>query len=271
MYQITEVIMERLFLFLAVSLLFVSNVFAEVKGKDVTYEANGTTLKGFLAYDDSSTEKRPGVIVVHEWWGQNEYARSRATQLAELGYIALAVDMYGDGKTADHPEDATKFMNEAFSNMELFKKKFEAGLQLLKSQEQTNPEKIAAIGYCFGGATVLGMARAGVDLDGVVSFHGMLATETPAQKGNVKASILVFHGGSDPFVPKEQADAFKKEMTDAEVDFKFVEFEGVQHSFTNPGATEVGKKFGKPFVYNEDADKKSWAEMQVFLKSVFSE
>ena len=178
--------------------------------------------------------------------------------------------MYGEGKTTDHPDNATKFMNEAFSNMDLFGKKFNAGLELLKSQEQTNPEKIAAIGYCFGGATVLGMARAGVDLAGVVSFHGILATETPAQKGNVKASILVFHGGSDPFAPKETADAFKKEMTDAEADFKFVEFEGVQHSFTNPGATEVGTKYELPLVYNEDADKKSWAQMQEFLKTIFS-
>lgn len=262
--------MERLLLFLAVSLLFVSNVFAEVKSKEVTYNANGTTLKGFLAYDASSKEKRPGVIVVHEWWGHNEYARTRAKMLAELGYVALAVDMYGDGKTADHPDNAAKFMNEAFSDMALFKKKFEAGLALLKSQPQTDPEKMAAIGYCFGGATVLGMARAGVDLDGVVSFHGMLATETPAQKGSVKASILAFHGGNDPFVPKEQADAFKKEMTDAEVDFTFVEFEGVQHSFTNPGSTEVGKKYELPLVYNEDADKKSWAQMIEFLQTIFS-
>ncbi len=262
--------MERLILFLAVSLLFASSVLAEIKTQDVTYNANGTSLKGFIAYDDSAGEKRPGVIVVHEWWGHNEYARTRAKMLAELGYVALAVDMYGDGKTADHPDDAGKFMNEALANGELFKKKFEAGLALLKSQKQTDPEKVAAIGYCFGGATVLGMARAGVDLDGVVSFHGILATETPAQKGAVKASVLVFHGANDPFVPQEQADAIKKEMADAGVDFTFVEFEGVQHSFTNPGATEVGKKFELPLVYNEDADKKSWAQMQEFFKKIFS-
>ncbi|NIP38555.1 MAG: dienelactone hydrolase family protein [Candidatus Dadabacteria bacterium] len=262
--------MERLILFLAVSLLFVSNAFAEVKTQELTYKADDTALKGFLAYDDSIKEKRPGVIVVHEWWGHNEYARTRAKMLAELGYVALAVDMYGDGKTADHPDDAKKFMNEALANGELFKKKFEAGLALLNSQPQTDPEKTAAIGYCFGGATVLAMARAGVDLDGVVSFHGILATETPAQKGAVKAKVLAFHGADDPFVPKEQADAFRKEMNNAEVDYTFVVFPGIQHSFTNPGATEVGKKFELPLVYDKEADESSWKQTQEFLEKIFS-
>ncbi|MEE9238950.1 MAG: dienelactone hydrolase family protein [Thermodesulfobacteriota bacterium] len=262
----------RKFLFVfTLTFLFASSLVAEIKTQDVNYSANGTSLKGYLVYDDSIEGKRPGVIIVHEWWGHNDYARKRAEMIAELGYVALAVDMYGDGKTADHPDDAKKFMTEAFSNMELFSKKFNAGVDLLKKQPQTDPEHIAAIGYCFGGATVLGMARAGVDLDGVVSFHGMLATETPAQKGVVKAKVLAFHGGDDPFVPQEQADAFKKEMTDAGVDFQFIVFPGVKHSFTNPGATVVGEKFELPLVYNEDADKKSWAQMQVFLKTVFSE
>lgn len=263
--------MERLFMFLALSLLLVSSVFAEVKTQELDYKAGDVNLKGFLAYDDSVEGKKPGVIVVHEWWGHNEYARNRAKMLAELGYVALAVDMYGDGKTAEHPDDAAKFMNEAFANAELFKQKFDAGLELLKSQPQTDPEKTAAIGYCFGGATVLGMARTGVNLKGVVSFHGILATENPAQKGNVKAKLLVFNGANDPFVPRETVDAFKKEMADAEADLTFVEFEGVQHSFTNPGATEVGKKYELPLVYDEQADQKSWAQMQEFFKKIFAE
>lgn len=255
---------------LAVSLMLVTGALAEIKIQELSYKADDTTLKGFLAYDDSIKEKKPGVIVVHEWWGHNDYARARATKLAELGYVALAVDMYGDGKTADHPDNAKKFMTEALANQELFLKKFQAGLELLKSQPQTDAEKVAAIGYCFGGATVLGMARAGLDLDGVVSFHGILATETPAQKGAVKAKVLAFHGDNDPFVPKEQADAFRKEMNDAEVDYTFVVYPGVQHGFTNPGATEVGTKYELPLVYDAEADASSWKQTQEFFKEIFA-
>ncbi|MFQ5729794.1 MAG: dienelactone hydrolase family protein [Waddliaceae bacterium] len=262
--------MKKILISLVLLFSGLSSANAEIIGKEVTYSANGTTLNGYVAFDDSIEGKRPGVIVVHEWWGHNEYARKRADMLAELGYIALAVDMYGDGKTADHPDSAAAFMNEAFSNMALFQKKFEAGLELLKSQERAVPEHIAAIGYCFGGKTVLEMARAGVDLDGVASFHGLLATNNPAQKGKVKASVIAFHGADDPFVKPEDVEAFKKEMAGAEVDFKFVQFEGVKHSFTNPVSTELGKKFGLPHEYNEEADNKSWEGLKAFLERVFS-
>lgn len=256
---------------LLILIFSVSSVLAEIVSKDVEYKSGDTTLKGYIAYDNAKEGKRPGVIVVHEWWGHNDYARSRANQLAELGYVGLAVDMYGDGKTADHPDNASAFMNEALSNMDEFQKKFEAGVELLKSQEQTDPEKIAAIGYCFGGKTVLEMARAGVDLDGVVSFHGFFATENPAKKETVKANILVFHGKDDPFVPQEQFDAFKKEMEESGVDYQIVVYPGVKHSFTNPGATEVGTKFELPLVYDENADKASWAQTQEFFKTIFSQ
>ncbi len=243
----------------------------EIKGEEVTYRAGDTTLKGYIAWDANRTQPRPGVIVVHEWWGHGEYVRRRARMLAEEGYTALAVDMYGDGKEAAHPEDAKKFMMESISNADVAKARFLAAYELLKNHSTTDPSKIAAIGYCFGGAVVLEMARSGADLDGVASFHGNLSTESPAAQGVVKAKILVLHGADDPLVPKEQIDAFKKEMNAAGADYVFIEYPGAVHAFSNPAATETGKKFEMPLAYNEEADKKSWAELQEFLRSLFSE
>lgn len=261
--------MRTLSLFLLAAFMFVStSAFAEVVGKDVEYKSNGTTLKGYLAYDNSIEGKRPGVLVVHEWWGHNDYARSRADKLAALGYTALAVDMYGDGKQADHPEKAGELAKGVLSNMDVAEKRFQAALDLLKEQSTVNPEHVAAIGYCFGGAVVLNMALRGVDLDGVASFHGILPQEAP-ENAEPKAKIIVFHGGDDPFVPKEQFDAFKKVMEDSNADYTLVVYPGVQHSFTNPGADEYGKKFELPLVYDEDADKKSWEQFQAFLKTIF--
>jgi dienelactone hydrolase len=241
----------------------------DIRGEEVVYKAGDTTLKGFIAWDASKTEPRPGVIVVHEWWGHNEYVRKRARMLAEEGYTALALDMYGDGKQASHPEDAQKFMMETISNAEVAAARFEAALELLKSHASTDATKTAAIGYCFGGAVVLHMARAGKDLDGVASFHGNLATETPAKPGAVKAKVLVLHGADDPFVPKEQVAAFKKEMDAAGADYEFIEYPGAVHAFTNPDATANGEKFKLPLRYDEKADEQSWAELQKFLDALF--
>lgn len=240
-----------------------------VRGEEVTYQAGDTTLKGYMAWDASQEGPRPGVIVVHEWWGHNDYVRRRARMLAEEGYTALALDMYGDGKQAAHPGDAEKFMMETISNAEIANARFQAAVDLLKAHATTDPEKLSAIGYCFGGAVVLHMARFGKDLDGVVSFHGNLATETPAKPGAIKAKVLVLHGGADPFVPKEQADAFKKEMDAAEADYTFIEYPGVVHAFTNPGATTMGTKFDLPLAYDATADEKSWAELQKFLDGLY--
>jgi len=182
--------------------LFQSSADADIKGEEVEYSDNGTTLKGYLAYDDSIKGKRPGVLVVHEWWGHNDYARKRANMLAELGYTALAVDMYGDGQQADHPEKAGELSGNVMKNPDNAQKRFEAGMDFLKKQNTVDPERIAAIGYCFGGAVVLTMALRGVDLDGVASFHGILPTTAP-DNANAKANIIVFHGGSDPFVKDE--------------------------------------------------------------------
>jgi len=241
----------------------------DIRGEEVVYTAGDKTLKGYIAWDASKTEPRPGVIVVHEWWGHNEYVRKRARMLAEEGYTALALDMYGDGKEAKHPEDAKKFMMETLSNADAAAARFEAALEILKAHASTDATKTVAIGYCFGGAVVLHMARFGKDLDGVVSFHGNLATETPAKPGAVKAKVLVLHGAADPFVPEEQLTAFVKEMDAAGADYEIIEYPGVQHAFTNPGATEKGKKFNLPLKYDEKADQQSWAELQKFLNELF--
>lgn len=242
---------------------------SKIVGETVEYKADGTALKGYIAYDDSIKGKRPGVLVVHEWWGLNEYARKRADMLARLGYTALAVDMYGDGKNTKHAEDANKFMTEAMSNMEVAQKRFMAAMDYLKAQPTVNPDEIAGIGYCFGGGVVLYMASIGTDLDGVASFHGSLGGAAKPEPGGVKAKILVFTGGADPFVPQEQVDAFKKQMDEANADYEVVIYPGVKHSFTNPDADEYGKSNDLPLEYNKEADEKSWAEMQEFLKEAF--
>jgi dienelactone hydrolase len=238
---------------------------AKIVGKTVEYTAQGVTLKGYLAYDSSIKGKRPGVLVVHEWWGLNDYARKRARMLAELGYTALAVDMYGEGKQAAHPDDAGKFSSEVMKNFDMAKARFLAGEDLLKKEPTVDPDRVAAIGYCFGGGVVLNMARQGTDLKGIVSFHGMLMPVKPAEPGMVKAKILVLHGADDKFTTPEQIQAFKDEMTKAGADYKFIAYPGAVHSFTNPEATAYGKKFNIPLAYNKKADKESWDEMKKFL------
>jgi dienelactone hydrolase len=242
---------------------------AAVKGEEVTYKNGDTVMIGYLAYDDSISGKRPGVLVVHEWWGHNEYARKRARMLAELGYTALAVDMYGDGKQASHPDDAGKFAGAVRKNMPVAEARFNAAKELLKNHKTTNPDKIAAIGYCFGGGVLIELARRGLDIDGVVSFHGSLATENPAGAGDIKTKLLVCHGAADPFVKPEQVSALKSEMKQANADFTFKEYAGAKHSFTNPQADEFGKKFNLPLEYNQQADQQSWQDMKVFLEKVF--
>ena len=238
-----------------------SSALAAVIGEEVSYQHGDTVMKGYLAHDDAIAGKRPGVIVIHEWWGHNAYARQRADMLARLGYNALAVDMYGDGKTADHPEDAGKFAGAVKKDMAVAKARFQAALDLLNSQSSADSTKTAAIGYCFGGGLALEMARMGIDLDAVASFHGSLGTANPAQKGSVKPRILVFNGGADPFVKPEQIAAFKKEMNAAGADYEFIEYPGVKHSFTNPDADKFAQKFNLPLQYDAAADKASWQTM----------
>lgn len=255
---------------LLLSLLFVVHTAtAAVQGEPVEYQAGDVLLKGFLAYDDSHEEKRPGVLVVHEWWGHNEYARERANMLAELGYVALAVDMYGDGQSTTHPKEAKAFMQSVMANKEVAEARFKAAMDTLQQHPAVDAEHIAAIGYCFGGAVVLEMARRGVDLAGVASFHGSLATDSPATAGDVKAKIMVFHGDDDALVPEESVEAFKAEMAAADANMVFVNYPGVQHSFTNPGADKVAEEHGLPLAYDQAADEDSWQKLQDFLNAVF--
>jgi dienelactone hydrolase len=240
-----------------------------IKGVDVQYTADGITMKGYLVYDDTVKGKRPGVLVVHEWWGYNDYARKRATMLAELGYTALAIDMFGDGKQAAHPDDAGKFAGEVMKNMPGAKVRFLAAMEILKQHETVDTSNVGAIGYCFGGGVVLNMVRMGVDLKGVVTFHGSLGAATEAKKGDIKTKVLVCHGAADEFATKADIDKFKKEMRDADIDCTFKSYPGAKHSFTNPAADEYGKKFKLPLAYNAKADKNSWNDMKAFFKKTF--
>ena len=242
---------------------------ADINTQQVNYQVDGVSLQGYLAIPKGLSEKTPGILVVHEWWGHNEYARKRAEMLAESGYIAFALDMYGDNKVTDHPKEAKQFMQEATRDSQVLTDRFNAALELLKQQEYIDPDRIAAIGYCFGGAVVLNMARAGTELKGVVSFHGSLATKNPAVKDKVKAKVLVLHGGNDALVPAEQVQAFEEEMQAANVDYELVIYEGVDHSFTNPAADEIGEKHSMPISYDQEADEDSWQRMKNLLIEIF--
>lgn len=261
--------MKTKLLIVLTAFLFSLQLQAEIVTSEVNYSDGDITMKGYLAHDDSIKGKRPGIIVVHEWWGHNDYAKKRARMLAGLGYSAIALDMYGKGKTASHPKDAGMFSGEVKKNMAVAEKRFMAAYQLLQKQDYVAKDKMAAIGYCFGGGIVLEMARRGVDLDGVVSFHGSLGTKEKAKKGKVKARVLVLNGEADPFTKPAAIEAFKKEMKSANVDFKFVNYPGAKHAFTNPAADKFGKKFKIPLAYNEKADHASWQEMKIFLAELF--
>jgi dienelactone hydrolase len=264
--------MRYLILLASVFMFFISTfpAIAEIKGEEVQYSDNGTTLKGYLAYDDSIKGKRPGVLVVHEWWGLNDYARKRANMLAELGYTALAIDMYGNGEQANHPDKAAELSGNVMKNLPDAQKRFEAGMNVLKKQSTVDPQHIAAIGYCFGGGVVLTMALRGVDLDGVASFHGILPTAVP-ENADIKSKIIVFQGAKDAFVKDEQVEKFKKAMDSANADYEIIIYSNAKHSFTNPKANDYGKKFDLPLEYNAEADQKSWDRTKEFLKTVFSE
>lgn len=234
----------------------------------VTYTSGNDTFVGYLYYDENSKEKKPGILVVHEWWGNNSYAQTRAKMLAELGYTALAADMYGDGRILDNPKEAQENAAVIYANPDLLKARMTAAYQTLLNSNRADHEHIAAIGYCFGGTVVLQAAAMGVPLEAVVSFHGGLAgfTASPAMKNT---QVLVCNGGADLFVSEEDIHHFKNEMNRENVPFVFKEYEGATHAFTNPESTEAGKKFNMPIAYNESADKASWQDMKDFFREHF--
>ncbi|RYZ29719.1 MAG: dienelactone hydrolase family protein [Chitinophagaceae bacterium] len=234
-----------------------------VKEDQVSYDANGTTLKSYVAYDDNKKGPRPIVLIVPEWWGLTDYPRMRAKQLAEMGYLAMAVDMYGDGKLAENPNDAQSAAMPFYQDPQLGKARLDAALAKAKSLPQADTTQVVAIGYCFGGSMVLNYAKMGAPVAGVVSFHGGLEG-VPPQKGT-KAQFLVCHGAADNFVPEQQVAAFKKSMDSAGLNYTFKVYDSATHAFTNPDATAKGQKFNMPIKYNGAADTASWNDMKAFF------
>ncbi|HTX18621.1 MAG TPA: dienelactone hydrolase family protein [Bacteroidota bacterium] len=256
-----------------VMLLLVATSLMEAKviGTRVEYSAGGTTLKGYVAFDNTFKGKRPGIIVVHEWWGNNDYPRHRAEMLARLGYVAFAADMYGNGTVVSTPAEAGKLSGESMKNPETLKARFDAAVEALKKEKHVDPAQIGAIGYCYGGGVVLSMASAGEDLKGVVSFHAGLGG-VPAPSGSgVKAKILVCNGAADKFNPEPVIKQFRWGLDSAKAAYTFINYPGAIHSFTNPASTAIGKKFNIPLAYNKAADKKSWADMKEFFAKVFAQ
>jgi dienelactone hydrolase len=239
---------------------------AAVKGEAIEYRHGGVVLEGYLAYDDAAPGKRPGVLVVHEWVGHNPYVRKRAEMLAELGYVAFALDMYGKGVLAKNPMEAAEKAGVFKKDRALMRARATAGLEILAKGGRVDPQKLAAMGYCFGGTTVLELARGGAPLLGVVSFHGALETPHPEDARNIKGKVLALHGAADPFVPPAEVAAFEKEMSDAKVDWQLVKYGGAVHSFTNPGA---GNDPAKGAAYDAKADARSWQAMKDFFAEIF--
>lgn len=241
----------------------ISPAHAEVKTEVVEYRHGDVVLEGYLAYDAALQGKRPGVLVVHEWMGHNPYVRKRAEQLARLGYVAFALDMYGKGVLAKDAKEAAALAGIYKGDRKLMRARAAAGLDVLRNRPETDRARLAAIGYCFGGTTVLELARSGADLVSVVSFHGGLDTPAPGDARNIKAKILALHGGDDPYVPAKQVEAFQEEMRKGGVDWQFVSYGGAVHSFTNPGS---GNDISKGAAYNERADRRSWQAMKSFFE-----
>ena len=238
---------------------------AEVRTSVIDYSEGGTPLQGFLAWDDAAKGKRPGVLVIHEAWGENQHARDQAVRLARAGYVGFALDMYGKGKVTTHLEDAQAFLAEASKDPAVVRARFEAARKLLERQPQVDPKRIGAVGYCFGGNVALNMARAGEDLTAVATFHAAVPSADQPVSGKVKARILINTGGADPLVPKSQVDAFVKELKDAGADISVITYPNAKHSFTNPDAAKAGMD---ALGYDPDADRQSWdAAMKMFREA----
>jgi len=242
---------------------------AAIREEPVTYQDGETVMKGFVVYDDATTAKRPGIIVVHEWWGITKHVHDEARNFARQGYTAFIADMYGEGRTGDTPKEAGALSGSVRKNPAALQSRFNAAKEALAKHATVEASRIGAAGYCFGGSVVLDMARAGADLTGIVAFHAGLGTSVgPAAAGKVKAKVLVLNGEADPFVKPDAIEAFRKEMEAAKVDYRFVNYPGALHAYTNPEATEKGKQFNMPVAYHAEADKASKAEAAKFFAEV---
>ena len=243
------------------------NAHGKIVAKAVPYTHNNVELEGYLAYDDSVSGKRPAILVVHEWWGLNEYARQRAKRLAAMGYVAFALDMYGKGKSTTHPEQAREWASQIRQNLDLWRDRALTGLEVLKKQELTDKTRMAAIGYCFGGATVQQLAYASADLTGIVSFHGPLIPPPGNPSGPVHAKVLICHGAADPFVKEDQIPLYFSAMNASGIDWQVLVLGGAKHSFTNPDADKAGMDALR---YDKTADRRSWEVMKSFFDELFN-
>jgi dienelactone hydrolase len=256
----------RILVFFMFAFLWTSICGASVVGTKVEYRQGDVVLEGYLAYDDTSKAVRPGVLVVHEWYGLNDYAMKRADQVAQLGYVAFALDMYGKGVRASTPQEAGALAGKYKADRPLMRARAGAGLDFLKKQALVDPKRVAALGYCFGGTTVLELARSGAEVLGVVSFHGGLDNPDPQPASNIRAKVLVLHGADDPLVPAKDIAALQEELRRAGADWQMVYYGDAVHSFTNP---QSGSDAGKGVAYNERADHRSWMAMKTFFDEIF--
>jgi dienelactone hydrolase len=263
--QKKEEVMRKILLII-LGLLLATAVEAKIISQNVEYKHRDTVLEGYLAYDDALKSKRPGVLVVHEWWGLNDYIRMRVDRLAELGYVAFALDMYGKGIWTNDPKKAGELAGH-LRGKPIMRQRAQAGLDILRENEKVDANKMAAIGYCFGGTTVLELAYSGADITGVVSFHGGLTAPKPEDMKAIKAKILILHGADDAFISPEDIAAFHNGMRQAGADWQMVYYGGAVHSFTNPAADKANIR---GIAYNPAADARSWKQMQIFLEEIFA-
>ena len=265
--EFTEAIMKRLAMTLLTFMALTPTAYSEIVTENIAYKHGDVPLEGFLAYDDSIKGEKPGVLLVHEWWGLNDYVRERAKQIARLGYAAFALDMYGKGKVTKRPEQAKEWAQQLYNNMEIWQQRAQAGLKVLQKNPAVDRSRVAAIGYCFGGSTVQMLAYSGADIKGVVSFHGSLIPP-PAQPAiPVKAKVLILHGAADPLVTQEAMMKYIGDMENSGMDWQMIIFGGAKHGFTNPDADKAGMQV---VGYNKEADRRSWEYMKVFFQEIFA-
>lgn len=247
-------------------LLLSTAIQAKVITEAVTYTEAGEEFTGYVSYDNAIKGKRPGIMVVHEWWGLDDYAKRRTEMLAKLGYVAFAVDMYGTGKVTDSADQAKEWMTEVTTDVEWWRERAMAGIRYLKNHKLVDANKIAAIGYCFGGGTVIQLAYSGLDINGIVSFHGSLPIADESAFGNIKTRMLIAHGNADPFIPREIVTKFQDTLDKANADWNMITYGNVLHSFTNPKSDTRGMAALK---YDKQADEHSWQAMQHFFEQIF--
>jgi dienelactone hydrolase len=247
------------------TLLIATSAFAEIITKEVTYYGDSVTCKGYSAYDNKLKGKRPGVLVAHEWWGLNDFSKNKAKELASLGYYAFAVDLYGNGKTASDAKTAAQLAGEVRGTPRM-RERIVAGYNEMSKQEMVDPDRTAAIGFCFGGTAALELAYSGAKVKGVVTFHGGLVVPKPEDKGKIRAKILILHGADDPSVPRDMIERLQDTLRKEKVDWQFVFFGNTVHAFTNPAA---GNDNGKGMAYNPESARRAWDYMKLFLNEIF--